>query len=61
MECLRLFEERLCLNEKIDQRPGRRQGLLNLFQLRIAETGNVTNDFIEQVFQHSATVLLATQ
>jgi hypothetical protein len=25
-----------------------------------AETGNVTNDFNEQVFQHSATLLVAT-
>jgi hypothetical protein len=28
--------------------------------LRIAKTGNVTNDINEQVFQHSATLLVAT-
>src|ERR1700758_4061982 len=50
----------MCLIEEINQGLGRRQRPLNLFKLRVAETGNVTNDFIEQVFQHSATLLLAT-
>jgi hypothetical protein len=31
-----------------------------LFKLRIAQTGNVTNEFDEQVFQHGATLLVAT-
>ncbi|OKO69104.1 hypothetical protein AC629_41565 [Bradyrhizobium sp. NAS80.1] len=30
-----------------------------MFKLRIAETGYVTNDFKEQVFQRSSTLLVA--
>jgi len=48
---LRLFDDRLCLNEKIDQRLARRQRFLNLPKLCIAETGNVTNEVDEPVLQ----------
>src|SRR6266853_5910685 len=50
---VRLFADRLCPHEKIDQRLARRQRFLNLPKLCIAETGNVTNEVNEPVLQHS--------
>src|SRR5215831_547089 len=35
IQALRLFDDRLCSIEKIEQRLGRRQGFLNLFELGI--------------------------
>ena len=53
VQLLRLFDDRLCPIEKIDQRLARRQRFLNLPKLCIAETGNVTNEVNEPVLQHS--------
>ena len=53
VQLLRLFDDRLCPIEKIDQCLARRQRFLHLPQLCIAETGNVTNEVNEQVLQHS--------
>src|SRR5258708_4864945 len=53
VQLLHLFDDRLCPNEKIDQRLARRQRFLNLPKLCIAETGNVTNEVNEPVLQHS--------
>ncbi len=61
VELLRLFDDRMCLMEQINQCPGCRQRLLNLLKLRFAKTGNVTNDIKEQVFQHSVTLPAATR
>src|SRR5215831_2607674 len=55
IQALRLFDNRLRPIEKIDQRLGRWQRLLDLPELCIAETGNVTNEVNEPVFQHSST------
>src|ERR1700688_2348597 len=52
VQLLRLFDDRLCPIEKIDQRLARRQRFLNLPKLCIAETGNVTNEVNEPVLQH---------
>src|ERR1700756_296437 len=51
VQLLRLFDDRLCPNEKIDQRLARRLRFLNLPKLCIAETGNMTNEVNEQVLQ----------
>src|SRR6266404_2145794 len=53
VQLLRLFDDRLCPIEKIDQRLARRQRFLNLPKLCIAEAGNVTNEVNEPVLQHS--------
>src|SRR5207237_1434088 len=53
VQLLRLFDDRLRSNEKIDQHLARRERFLNLPKLCIAETGNVTNEVKEQVLQHS--------
>src|SRR5258705_12838468 len=53
VQLVRLFDDRLCPIEKIDQRLARRQRFLNLPKLCIAETGNVTNEVNEPVLQHS--------
>src|SRR5712672_2135301 len=53
VQLVRLFDDRLCPIEKIDQRLARRQRFLNLSKLCIAETGNVTNEVNEPVLQHS--------
>jgi hypothetical protein len=55
-----LFDDRLCLIEKIDQRPGPWQRFLNLLKLCFAETGRVPDEFNKPVFQHSLTLLVAT-
>src|SRR5260370_42702956 len=52
VQALRLFDNRLCPIEKIDQRLGRWQRFLNLPELCITETGNVTNEINEPVVQH---------
>jgi hypothetical protein len=44
IQALRLFDHRLGPIEKIDQRFGRWQRLLDLPELCITETGNVTNE-----------------
>jgi len=41
---VRLFDNRLCPIEKVYQRLGPWQRFLNLPELCIAETGNVTNE-----------------
>src|SRR5262249_4904302 len=51
---------RLCPIEKINQRLGRWQRCLNLSELCIAETGNVTNEVNEPVLQHASTLWVAT-
>src|SRR4029077_11796016 len=53
VQLLRLLDDRLRSNEKIDQRLARRDRFLNLPKLCIAETGNVTNQVHEPVLQHS--------
>src|SRR5262249_21663411 len=60
VQALRVFDNRVCPSEKIDQRLGRWQRSLNLPELCIAETGNVTNEVNEPVLQHSSTLLPAT-
>ena len=57
VQALRLFDDRLCLIEKIDQRLGPWQCFLNLPKLRFAETGNVPDEVNEPVLQHSLTSL----
>src|SRR6516162_5892977 len=52
IQALRLFDHRLRPIEKIDQRLGRWQRFLNLPELCITETGNVTNEVNEPVVQH---------
>src|SRR4029077_3278686 len=52
VQLLRLFDDRLRSNEKIDQRLARRQRFLKLPKLCIAETGNVTKELNEPVLQH---------
>ena len=44
VEVLRLFDDRSCFTEKVDQRLGRWQGFLNLFKLWVAEAGNVADE-----------------
>src|SRR5262252_3654091 len=56
IQALRLFDHRLCPIEKIDQRLGRRQRCLDLSELCIAETGNVTNQINEPMLQHGSTL-----
>src|ERR1700757_3617590 len=53
VKLLRLFDDRLRSNEKIDQRLARRQRFLKLPKLSIAESRNVTNDLNEQVLEHN--------
>lgn len=60
VHALRLFDNRLGPIEKINQRLGRWQRFLNLPELCITETGKVTNEVNEPVFQHSSTLLVAT-
>src|SRR5215831_18741375 len=60
VQALRLFDNRLRPIEKINQRLGRWQRFLNLPELCITETGNVTNEVNEPVVQHSSTLLVAT-
>jgi hypothetical protein len=50
---LRLFDDGLRSNEKIDQCLARRERFLNLPKLCVAETGSVTNEVKEPVLQHS--------
>ena len=52
VQALRLFDNRLRPIEKIDQRLGRWQRLLDLPELCITEAGNVTNEVNEPVVQH---------
>ena len=58
VQVLRLFDDWSCSIEKIDQRLGRWQGLLNLFKLCVAKTGNVADELNEPVFQHFLTSLV---
>src|SRR5580692_8469908 len=44
VQLVRLFDDRLCPDEKFDQRLARRQRFLNLPELCVAETGNVTDE-----------------
>ena len=44
VQVLRLFNNRLCPIEKINQRLGRWQRFLNLPELCITETGNMTDE-----------------
>src|SRR6516225_5265935 len=60
VQTLRLSDNRLRPIEKINQRLGRWQRFLNLPELCITETGNVTNEVNEPVVQHSSTLLVAT-
>ena len=55
LQILRLFDDRSCSIEKIDQRLGCWQGFLNLFKLCVAKPGNVADEFNEPVFQHFQT------
>jgi hypothetical protein len=57
---LRLFDDRLCFVEKVDQLLGSWQCFLNLLKLCFAETGRVPDEFNKPVFQHNLTLLLAT-
>src|SRR5271163_3781603 len=59
VQAVRLFDDWLCLIEKIDQRFGPRQCFLNLPKLCFAETGRVPDEFNKPVFQHSLTLLVA--
>jgi hypothetical protein len=60
VQAVRLFDDRLCLLQEIDQRPGPWQRFLNLLKLWFAETGRVPDEFNKPVFQHSLTLLVAT-
>ena len=55
VQILRLFDDRSCSIEEIDQRLGRWQGFLNLFKLCVAKAGNVADELNEPVFQHFQT------
>jgi len=55
VQILRLFDDRSCSIEKIDQRLGRWQGFLNLLKLCVAKAGNVADELNEPVFQHFQT------
>ena len=57
VQAVRLFDDRSCLIEKIDQRSGRWQRFLNLLKLWVAEAGHVADEFNEPVFQHCLTLL----
>src|ERR1700693_3075501 len=59
VQAVRLFDDRLCLIEKIDQRPGPWQRFLNLLKLCFAETGRVPDEFNKPVLQHNLTLMLA--
>ncbi len=59
VQAVRLFDDRLCLIEKIDQRPRPWQRFLNLLKLCFAETGRVPDEFNKSVFKHSLTLLVA--
>src|SRR5262249_57493526 len=59
VKALRLFDDRSCSIEKIEQRLARWQGPLNLFKLCVAETGNVADELNEPVFHHGLTSPLA--
>jgi hypothetical protein len=59
VQVMRLFDDRLCLIEKIDQRPRPWQSFLNLLKLCFAETGRLPDEFNKPVFQHSLTLLVA--
>src|SRR6266404_9185107 len=61
VQALRLFDDRSCSVEKIDQRLGRWQGFLNLFKLCFAKTGNVTDELNEPVLQHCLTPLVPSR
>src|SRR5215831_10160199 len=55
IKALCLFDDRSCSIEKIEQSLARWQGLLNLFKLCVAETGNVADELNEPVFHHGLT------
>ena len=55
VQILRLFDDRSCSIEKIDQRLGRRQGFLNLLKLCVAQAGKMADELNEPVFQHFRT------
>ena len=58
VQVMRLFDDRLCLIEKIDQRPRPWQSFLNLLKLCFAETGRLPDEFNKPVFQHTLTLLV---
>src|SRR6516164_1700893 len=58
VKVLGLFDDRSCSIEKIEQRLARWQGLLNLFKLCLAETGNVADELNDPVFHHGLTSLV---
>src|ERR1700739_2222617 len=57
IEALCLFDDRLCSIEKIDQRFGRWQRSLHLFELCIAKTVNMADELKEPMLQHCTTSL----
>src|SRR5258706_9880840 len=61
VQALRLFDDRSCSIKKIDQRPSRWQGFLNLFKLCFAKTGNVTDELNEPVLQHCLTSMVPSR
>src|SRR5258708_10898996 len=61
VQALRLFDDRLCSIEKIEQRLGRWQGFLDLLELCVAKAGNVADELDEPVFQHCLTSLVASR
>ena len=61
VQAVRLFDDRLCSIEKIDQHLGGRQGFLNLLELCVAKTGNVAAKLNEPVFQHCLTSLVPSR
>src|SRR5262249_46498416 len=61
VQILRLFDDRSCSMEKIDQRLGRWQGFLNLLKLCVAKAGNMADELDEPVFEHLLTSLVPSQ
>ena len=60
IQAVRLFDDRLCLIEKIDQLLGSWQCFLNLPKLCFAETGSAADEVKKQMLQHNLTLLVAT-
>src|SRR6516162_780059 len=61
VQVLRLFDDRSCPMQQIDERLGCWQGLLDLFKLCLVKTGKVADELNEPVFQHCLTSLVASR
>src|SRR5262249_54929310 len=61
VQALRLFDDRSCPMEKIDQRLGRWQGFLDLPELCVVKAGGVPDELNEPVLQHCLTPLVRSR